>query len=581
MSEEKDYNVVFHSQEEQEEFYEQMETDGKTDANNFVPERAVQVIHRKEHRKQTLYYLTDEEAKKLEQDPRVRGVEWMSNPNVILLPHHVYDETQSFARRDNYDNSNNNLEIDWGKLRCLRDSWSSGGVNHLEFATDLPGGYWSIDNNWDGENVNVIVVDGHIGENHPEFAVNPDGTGGTRVQHIDWFLDSPSHSGSYSYAHIADQNHGTHVAGTIAGNRQGWVPKAKIFNIYFQSGWSGNSYSSTVFDCVIDTLSNTGGNGLWNSAGGGDPVVMNNSWAGFFQVNYPFDVVYRGNTIAGISNSTQAAAVGLDQSTSAEGVVVPMYSVSYLNDIEDLLDLNVFVVNSMGNNNIPIAKQSGDPDWNNYIIPASNSNYYSRGGSINHRGHEAMTVGATFHGNGDDGIYYDATKAVFSNKGERCDIFAPGQGILSSVVTQLNPGHPSSGPQDARDPNFHLSRYRGTSMSAPQVTGMGARILSRYRHYRPLEVKDYIIQYSQKNVVGGLNGNPEDQYSITAETPNRFLRYKHIRPRQGVSHPILDCNYRGYSSAKTYGNGQGTNRVGTTDVGLRYPRLKTPRTHLL
>ena len=86
MSEEKDYNVVFHSQEEQEEFYEQMETDGKTDANNFVPERAVQVIHRKEHRKQTLYYLTDEEAKKLEQDPRVRGVEWMSNPNVILLP---------------------------------------------------------------------------------------------------------------------------------------------------------------------------------------------------------------------------------------------------------------------------------------------------------------------------------------------------------------------------------------------------------------------------------------------------------------------------------------------------------------
>jgi len=32
MSEEKDYNIVFYNHEEQEEFYEQMETDGKTDA---------------------------------------------------------------------------------------------------------------------------------------------------------------------------------------------------------------------------------------------------------------------------------------------------------------------------------------------------------------------------------------------------------------------------------------------------------------------------------------------------------------------------------------------------------------------
>ena len=578
MSEEKDYNVVFHNQEEQEEFYEQMETDGKTDANNFVPERAVQVIHRKEHRKQTLYYLTDEEAEKLEQDPRVRGIEWMSNPKVINLPQHVYDETQSFARRNNYDNTNNNVEIDWGKLRCLRDSWPNGGVNHLEFADDLPGGYWSIDNNWDGENVNVIVVDGHINPAHPEMALYPDGTGGTRVQQIDWFLDSPSHSGSYSYAHIQDHNHGTHVAGTIAGNRQGWVPKAKIFNIYFSSGWSGNYYSSTVFDSVIDTLSNAGGNGLWNSVGGGDPVVMNNSWSNFFLINYPFDVVYRGNTITGISNGTQAASVGIDEYDS-ESCIIPNHSVSYLNDIEDLLDLNVFVVNAHGNSNIPIARQSGDPDWNNYIIPASDDYYYSRGGSMNHRDHEAMCVGASWHGTGDDGIYYDATKSYFSNKGERCDIYAPGTGIVSSVVTTGT--HSTSGIPDARDPNFYLERYRGTSMAAPQVSGIAARLLSRYRHYRPLEVKDYIIQHCQKNVVGGLNGNPQDQYSITAETPNRFLRYKHIRPRQGVSHPILDCNYRGYSSAKTYGNGQGTNRVGTNDVGLRYPRLKTPRTHLL
>lgn len=578
MSEEKDYNVVFHNQEDQEEFYEQMETDGKTDANNFVPDRAVQVIHRKEHRKQTLYYLTDEEAKKLEQDPRVRGIEWMSNPKVINLPAHVYDGTQSFARRNNYDNTNNNVEIDWAKLRCLRDSWSNGGVNHLEFATDLPGGYWSIDNNWDGENVNVIVVDGHIEENHPEMALYPDGTGGTRVQHIDWFLDSPSHSGSYSYFHIQDWNHGTHVAGTIAGNRQGWVPKAKIFNIYFSSGYGGNNYSGTVFDCVIDTLSNAGGNGLWNSVGGGDPVVMNNSWVNFFLVNYPFDVVYRGNTITGISNGTQAASVGIDEYDS-ESCIIPNHSVSYLNDIEDLLDLNVFVVNAHGNSNIPIARQSGDPDWNNYIIPASDDNYYSRGGSMNHRDHEAMCVGASWHGTGDDGIYYDAVKSYFSNKGERCDIYAPGTGIVSSVVTTGT--HSTSGIPDARDPNFYLERYRGTSMAAPQVSGIAARLLSRYRHYRPLEVKDYIIQHCQKNVVGGLNGNPQDLYSITAETPNRFLRYKHIRPRQGVSHPILDCNYRGYSSAKTYGNGQGTSRVGTNDVGLRYPRLKTPRTHLL
>ena len=52
MTEEK-YNILFHTQEGQEEFYEQMETDGKTDESKRVPERSVQLIDRKENRKQT------------------------------------------------------------------------------------------------------------------------------------------------------------------------------------------------------------------------------------------------------------------------------------------------------------------------------------------------------------------------------------------------------------------------------------------------------------------------------------------------------------------------------------------------
>jgi len=87
-----------------------------------------------------------------------------------------------------------------------------------------------------GKNVDTVVVDAHINFNHPEFAVNVDGTGGSRAVQYDWFQHSTalgySTSGPYSYSDISS-NHGTHVAGTVAGNTQGWARDASVYNMEF------------------------------------------------------------------------------------------------------------------------------------------------------------------------------------------------------------------------------------------------------------------------------------------------------------------------------------------------------------
>ena len=37
------------------------------------------------------------------------------------------------------------------------------------------------------KDVDAVIVDGHVNPDHPEFAVNVDGTGGSRVNQFNWF----------------------------------------------------------------------------------------------------------------------------------------------------------------------------------------------------------------------------------------------------------------------------------------------------------------------------------------------------------------------------------------------------------
>ena len=90
-----------------------------------------------------------------------------------------------------------------------------------------------------GKNVDVVVVDGHMDPGHPEFAVNVDSTGGSRVIQYNWFSLNPQVTGAgtstYVYTPYVDptypdtdgdgypdrtinNDHGTHVAGITAAS---------------------------------------------------------------------------------------------------------------------------------------------------------------------------------------------------------------------------------------------------------------------------------------------------------------------------------------------------------------------------
>ena len=68
----KEYVVTLHRREDLEEFYEDMETPGGA---LYIPNRKVDCANRREISRNTHYYLTQEEALQLKNDPRVRGVD--------------------------------------------------------------------------------------------------------------------------------------------------------------------------------------------------------------------------------------------------------------------------------------------------------------------------------------------------------------------------------------------------------------------------------------------------------------------------------------------------------------------------
>ena len=51
--------------------------------------------------------------------------------------------------------------------------------------------------------MDVVIVDAHINPDHPEFAVNSDGTGGSRVNQFNWFQYNSVlgySNGTYTYS---------------------------------------------------------------------------------------------------------------------------------------------------------------------------------------------------------------------------------------------------------------------------------------------------------------------------------------------------------------------------------------------
>lgn len=238
----KEYVVVLNERSDLDDFYTDMEQQGRYE---YVPDRSVELVYRRPMSRSTHYLLTDEEAAALKQDPRVLDVEEpFYNRGIEITP--LDRQTSNFWSKNPWESPH----LNWGLLRGYQGTptagWGSDGIW-------LQTGTINLTNT--GNNVDVVIIDGHILPGHPEFAKNADGTGGSRVNQFNWFQYNTQvrsvAAGTYVYdfraapSEYPDNNHGCHVAGTVAGNTCGWARGANIYNISpYSSTENSSSYAN-------------------------------------------------------------------------------------------------------------------------------------------------------------------------------------------------------------------------------------------------------------------------------------------------------------------------------------------------
>ena len=508
----------------------------KPGGNSYIPSREVEIANLRPVSRNTHFYLTDEEAELLKQDPRVISVS-RTLADLGLFPTPSYIQTESSWFRTNKSVIASNHK-NWGLLRCFegaqRLNWGSNGTtNQTGTINVMP----------TGKNVDLVIVDGLFDPAHPEFARNPDGTGGSRVIQYNWYALNPEVTGgparNYVYTpyggdpttqQVNNNNHGAHVAGTAAGNTQGWARDANIYNIY---AYALNPSIDLIFDYIRVFHKNKPIN---PTTGYKNPTITNNSWGYERSSNISniTNITFRGTAYSGPFSVPQLLNFG---------IIVDINDVAYfpsrepgsvdglLADMQDAIAEGIIIVSAAGNTYAKVDVPGGI-DYNNTVTYSGYTQFYHRGMTPSAE-NNVICVGSV-------DTFYQEYKAQYSNSGPRIDVYAPGSGIISSIV--VPGGSYLYNATDPRNPNYWLSKIDGTSMASPQVAGMLACVLEMYPNMTQAEALQYIKSYSKVGQLSSTNGGLSDRTNLQG-SPNRFLTYYKERPDVGNVYP--KNNYKG------------------------------------
>ena len=538
----REYIIGLLNYEDLDNFYNDMESAG-TGMHDCFPDREVECATRRPISRNTHYWLTDEEAEQIRKDPRVQVVS-LTLKDLGVTRHPLYEQTSSNWNKT--QRSGDNSMRNWGLLRSTINQqipkWGgiSGYENISSGYNDIPTQTATVNIPSSGKHVDVIVCDGHVLPDHPEFAVNSDGTGGSRVKQINWFalgvnpsVDPPTYV--YSTG-LYGNDHGTHVAGTIAGNSQGWARDANIYNIYPYG--NVNLTDDALFDYMRAFHKQKPINPI---TGRKNPTIVNNSWGSGNSVPPYFitDIQYRG-----VNTTFNYFEVGLTQ-LKARGVTRRLDSsgnyshpttigseVSIL-DMEDAMAEGIIFTAAAGNDARKNSRY-GDQDYDNVLKTYGVNAYFYNRGAFPGISPGIISVGAL-------GPLSQEYKAPFSACGPRTDVYAPGINIISSVAS--SPG-PFSGSYDFRNDQYYIDQYGGTSMATPQVTGVLACALELYPNMTQYDALLYIKTYSLQNQMtdGGNSDDTMGSYDVhqLAGSTNRILKYNRERNSTGAVYPKLN-----------------------------------------
>jgi hypothetical protein len=525
-----EYVITLRSHEELDKFYDDMETPG---GNLYIPDRCVDVSVRRPISRNTNYLLTEEEATLVKNDPRViNAIPKSELDSIIVKPRYTQTST-GWSKSSISANTNRN----WGLLRCVegeqRSNWGSNG-------TTTQTGTITVTSS--GKNVDVVIVDGHLNPDHPEFAVNPDGTGGSRVIQYNWYQHTSEVTGGTNGNYVyptgssllnENDNHGMHVAGTVAGNTQGWARDANIYNISPYSNNPNSLADQYPFDYVRAFHRNKAINPL---TGIKNPTICNNSWGSYYQITRTTitNVNWRGvNYTNGFTTNGNLDTWGLIDYTTTY-VYVEAWTDALVADVTDAIAEGVLFVGAAGNSNMLIDSPGGD-DYDNTITWSGVTRNYHRG-SWNVTGGDSICVGAA-------SALVNDSKASFSQSGPRINLYSPGDNIISSLHDGTVNGGTITTVTDSRNSSYVLGKYDGTSMASPQVCGVLACMLEQYPRMTQLEIKEYLSKNSKSGQLFDSGGGYTDTTSLKG-SENKYLYYKKERPDIGVSQPKFTHNSR-------------------------------------
>ena len=538
--------VTLYNREDLDDFYEDMQTPG---GNLYIPDRAVDVAKQRPISRNTHYMLTDEEAMLVKSDERVWDVSLAELVRNSFQPLGYKIDEGIFSK--NYLSSGPTLaetDINWAFLRQTRNAQiPEWGFNNQEFdpTNDLAKSEINANANnviitASGRNVDVVIVDTHFPHDHPEFAVNPDGTGGSRVVSYNWLQnDIGFGTGTYDYTLSDQDNHGGHVAGTVAGNTQGWARDANIYHMspfpntpnFGVAGYSGD----TLWDFVR----------AWHNSkpinpvtGRKNPTISNHSYtsltdAGQYGYSPIKAVTYRGTRYAPGRDLTVSELQARGYAATSQTFKFLAYYTSLHADIQDAIDDGIIIVAAAGNESWKIVgptDQDYDNTYETIYLPTSQPQvgYVHRGSGLQSGQSYApvIVVGAV-------DTVIDEYKATFSNCGNLVDVYAVGMGVQSSVYLTTYYAMMF----DPRNSQFYFGKTQGTSMASPQVCGMLACLAESWPNMNQAQAHQWIVDFANNDQLSDTGTDDASDFRSLQGAPNKFAKWTNQRPIRGGVFP--------------------------------------------
>lgn len=518
---EKIYVVTLHKYEDLEDFYAEMESNGFR-LNLKRP------ISRNTH-----YWMTDEQAETLRQDPRVWDVQLtpeemgMTPEASAFVNHEAYSITGQFWKNDTTTPTTiDPTDLQWGHLHCAGSQAqrrkTTFGTGATEKVTD------TVDVYHNGRHVDVVICDDPVSYDCGDWE-STSSPGTNRFVQYDWFNELNQYvssidddgqtlpTGAVTYHTVSSNTtyHGMHVAGTVAGKHYGWAKEANIYGLQVLGTMpSGQSLPAML---IFDYLRAFHRYKPINPVTGmRNPTVCNHSWGygyngwgtvNLADINWIYDSTTGTQYSSSNPNPSGWSLVGINKDFGVGPRPNSRLNATYTAleaDADDAIREGVIQIGAANNNNQLIVERN-DARWNS-TVNKGGSVYPLYQGSAPTNSPDFICVGAI---NND----VDFTRATYTNYGPRIDVFAPG----TSIVSVFN----SSGLADTKygGTNYYYP-ISGTSMASPQVCGLIALQASGKVRFGQEDARQYLKDTGFSDMTFDVGGDLPVTYNIDVPSGN-------------------------------------------------------------